>query len=168
MIEGMGSPSFDCHAALMSLPLLCGTTIETVPATVPYLAPPADIAANWRDRLAGLKGLRAGIVWAGGPKHPNDAVRSLDVLDIRPLLDVPGVAWVSLQKGDKAPDLARLGADHGVTDLAKELHDFADTAGVVAGLDLVVAVDTSVAHLAGALGKPVLLMLPEPPDFRWM
>lgn len=168
VIEGMGSPPFDYHAALMSLPLLCGTTFANAPASVPYLAPPADIAARWRERLAGLRGLRVGIVWAGGPKHPNDAIRSLDVNDIRPLLDVPGVAWVSLQKGDKAPDLARLGPGHGVLDLSDELHDFAETAGAVACLDLVVAVDTSVAHLSGALAKPVLLMLPEPPDFRWM
>lgn len=168
VVEGMGSPPFDCHAALMILPMLCGTTMENAPATVPYLAPQAEIAARWRERLAGLQGLRIGIVWAGGPKLPNDSVSPLDVNDIRPLLDVPGVAWVSLQKGNKAPDLARLGPGHGVLDLSDELHDFAEAAGAVACLDLFVAVDTSVAHLSGALAKPVLLMLPEPPDFRWM
>jgi hypothetical protein len=157
---------WDVWAAPLSLPLHVGTTVDSVPAALPYLAPdPARVA-----RLAPLLGaasdaLKVGLVWKGNPRFENDAARSLpDFSTLAPLLQVPGVQWFSLQKGpgeDEAKD--------GVTDLAGAIGDFADTAALIAGLDLVITVDTACAHLAGALGKPCWVLLPAwMPDWRWL
>jgi Tfp pilus assembly protein PilF len=157
---------WDAWAAPLSLPLHVGTTVDSVPAALPYLAPdPARVA-----RLAPLLGnatdaLKVGLVWKGNPRFENDAARSLPgFATLAPLLQVPDVRWFSLQKGpgeDEAKD--------GVTDLAGAIGDFADTAALIAGLDLVITVDTACAHLAGALGKPCWVLLPAwMPDWRWL
>jgi hypothetical protein len=157
----------DCECALLSLPRLFGTRLETVPAVVPYLHPHADIAAQWQSRLSAMQGIKVGLVWAGRSEHANDFRRSLGFDSLAPLLSVSGVDFASLQVGPRAADLkSRRGRK--ITDLSPQLEDFAATAGVVMALDLVITVDTAVAHLAGAIGKPVWVLLPWVTDWRWL
>ncbi|MBR0846285.1 tetratricopeptide repeat protein [Bradyrhizobium diazoefficiens] len=157
------APDYEC--ALLSLPHLFGTRLETIPASIPYLQPPHDAATRWQARLGDLRGFKIGIVWAGNPEHVNDRPRSLDPAMLAPLLALPGASFVSLQVGSRA---AELSSHPDVTDLSGALIDFAETAAAMSALDLVITVDTSVAHLAGALGKPVWLLLPVVSDWRWM
>ena len=164
---GEALPAFDIHAPLLSLPRAFATTLDSIPASVPYLSPIPAEAARFRDRLAPLPGLRAGLVWAGRPTHGNDANRSVTLATLAPLLALPGVSWISLQTGPRAADLAAL--PHGqVFDLASELRDFADTAAALAALDVLVSVDTSCVHLAGAMGVAAHVLLPFAPDWRWL
>jgi tetratricopeptide (TPR) repeat protein len=155
----------DCDAVLLSLPRLFRTRLETIPAQVPYLRAPEAAAARWRNRLATLAGIKVGLVWAGNPKHANDMRRSLELKALAPLTAVPGTNFVSLQVGPRAADARKAPT---VRDLSKQLTDFTETAAAVAALDLVITVDTSVAHLAGSLGKPVWVVLPWVTDWRWM
>jgi tetratricopeptide (TPR) repeat protein len=157
-------PPFDCWAQLMSLPGLLGTTEANIPAPVPYLRAPATAPDELRRQLAG-EGRAVGLVWAGNPEHENDHNRSLPFARLKQLLAHEGIRWFSLQVGPRTADLAGLA---GITDLAPSLSDFGDTAAAIDALDLVITVDTSVAHLAGALGKPVWLLLPHVPDWRWL
>jgi tetratricopeptide (TPR) repeat protein len=165
-----GDPApYACDAVLLSLPRLFRTRLETIPATVPYLRAPADALARWTPRLAPLQGLKVGIVWAGNPEHVNDMRRSLSLATLAPALDTPGVSFVSLQVGPRAADLkSKEHRARKIMDVAGKLTDFAESAAVVAGLDLVITVDTSVAHLAGGLGKPVWVLLPWVTDWRWL
>ncbi|WP_448192961.1 tetratricopeptide repeat protein [Azospirillum sp. sgz301742] len=165
-VRGDSQPDFDLHVPLLSLPHRLGGDPQQLPPCVPYLEPPAGAAARWRERLAGARGLRVGLVWAGRPEHANDAARSLALEALAPLLATPGVSWFSLQKGPAAEALAALPPGT-VTDLAPDLDDFADTAAAMQALDLVISADTSPAHLAGALGVPVWVLLPHSPDWRW-
>jgi tetratricopeptide (TPR) repeat protein/glycosyltransferase involved in cell wall biosynthesis len=158
-----GLPAFDVHAPLMSLPYILGTTWETIPANIPYLAPPSEC----KFALASDAKLKVGIVWAGNPKRRKDAQRSCSLSDFMQFLDVPGIAIYSLQKNLSEDDRALL-HQHLVPDLSPHLNDFADTASAISQLDLVISVDTSVAHLAGALGKPVWVLLSFAPDWRWL
>jgi Flp pilus assembly protein TadD len=158
-------PPFDLHCPLLSLPLAFGTTLDTVPAAVPYVEADTGAAARWRERLG--SGLKVGLVWAGSPQHKNDRNRSVAFEHLAALFAVPGVRWFSLQVGERRADLAQA-APGAIADIADGLTDFADTAAAIAGLDLVISVDTAVAHLAGALAKPVWLMLPFVPDWRWL
>jgi Flp pilus assembly protein TadD len=161
-------PEFDLHCPMASLPLALGTTVATIPAAAPYLAAEAAAVAAWRERLP-AEGLRVGLVWAGNPSldRPSRAAmdrrRSLAPDRLTALLAVPGVRFVSLQK-----DGPRLPPGAPVLDLMAEVADFADTAALVTNLDLVIAVDTAVAHLAGALGKSVWMLDRFDPDWRWM
>ena len=154
-------PAFDVHCPLLSLPRLLGT----IPTDVPYLGAEVGAVAEWRANLGG--GLKVGLVWAGNPGHANDGNRSLPLAELAPLLRTPGVRFFSLQKDPRPGDRETL-MDLGVVDLGPNLDDFADTAAALTVLDLLVTVDTSVAHLAGALGRPVWLLLPFLPDWRWM
>jgi Flp pilus assembly protein TadD len=163
---GQGLPHFDFACPLLSLPRAFATTLETIPAKVPYLAPPPEAMAQWRERLAG-PGFKVGIAWAGSPLHRHDARRSIDIDTLAPLFELDGVRWFSLQTGERAGDLARLPAGR-VADLAPHLTDFAETAAAVAHLDLVITVDTAVAHVAGALARPAWVMLRFRPDWRWL
>lgn len=159
---GEALPAFDVHAPLMSLPLLLGTrSLADIPAGIPYLrAPPPP-------PLHGT-GLRIGLVWAGSPGHNLQPIQHIVPLDaLAPLLGIPGVSAFSLQKGPAGADLAGRG-DLAIHDLGPALSDFADTAAHVMALDLVVTMDTSVAHLAGALGRPVCILLRAAPDWRWL
>jgi tetratricopeptide (TPR) repeat protein len=165
--RGEPSAPADCECALLSLPYLFHTRLETMPAGVPYLRPPAEAVMRWRQRLAAMPGLKAGIVWAGNPEHANDLRRSLDIETLKPALAVTGASFVSLQVGPRATDLKSLAAAK-VVDLSADLTDFAETAAAISLLDLVITVDTSVAHVAGALGKPTWLLLPVIADWRWM
>ncbi|MEG4043376.1 tetratricopeptide repeat protein [Microcoleus sp. Pol17_C1] len=158
-----GLPEFDVHAPLMSLPRIVGTTLETIPANVPYLAPPAEC----KFALSSDAKLKVGIVWAGNQKRRKDNQRSCSLSDFIRFLDVPGIAFYSLQKNLSLSDRTLLN-QHLVPDLTPHLNDFADTASAISQLDLVISVDTAVAHLAGALGKPVWVLLSFAPDWRWL
>ncbi len=150
----------------MSLPRIFNTSLDTVPAEVPYLAAPAASAGRFDEALAGAPGKRrVGIVWRGSPGHRNDHRRSCPLDHFLALAELPDVALFSLQK--ERPGAAPLDGA-AIADLAPLLDDFADTAAALARLDLVVTVDTAVAHLAGALARPVWLLLPFAPDWRWM
>jgi tetratricopeptide (TPR) repeat protein len=151
----------DAYVRLMSVPRILGTTIGTLPAPRAYLAPDQSRAAKWRERI-GDDPFKIGIAWAGNPAHTNDRERSIELAAFERLAAVPGIRWFSLQKGAREGDPAPFGL------VRPALDDFAETAAVIANLDLVIAVDTAVAHLAGALGKPVWLLLPRWPDWRWM
>jgi Tfp pilus assembly protein PilF len=165
--RGDGLPDFDLQCPLFSLPRALGTTLETVPAQVPYLSAEPDAIARWRDRLGEGPGLKVGIAWAGSPQHRSDAQRSIAIEKLEPLLRLKGVRWFSLQVGDRAADLAHLPGGL-VTDLSPQLGDFAETAAVIRNLDLVIAVDTALVHLAGALGRPAWVLLRARPDWRWL
>ena len=168
--EGGEPGPCDCDAALLGLPRRFKTRLETIPAGAAYLRSPADVAFRWRTRLAALQGLKVGLVWAGNPEHVNDWRRSVPLSTIKPLLAARGASFASLQVGPPTDELKTLGksARRRLEDLSPDLTDFTDTAGAVAALDLVITVDTAVAHLAGALGKPVWLLLPWVADWRWM
>jgi tetratricopeptide (TPR) repeat protein len=160
-------PPFALHCPLLSVPEVLGTTMDTIPAQVPYLTADAALRAAWRERLAALPGRKIGFAWAGNPKHKKDALRSVGAEQFAPLLEVPGASWVSLQVGAKAKQLTSLPAAR-VFDAAPQLQDFADTAALIAELDLVISVDTAIVHLAGALAKPVWVLTPFCPDWRWL
>jgi len=160
-------PHFDVHCPLMSLPLTFSTTIDTIPASVPYLHAPGKRARVWRDRLADMGRPRIGLVWSGKPTHKNDHNRSIALPRLKPLLSVAGTQFVSLQREYRASDLTALD-QLPIRRLDDLLTDFADTAAVIGELDLVIAVDTAVAHLAGAMAKPIWLLLPHIQDWRWL
>jgi Tfp pilus assembly protein PilF len=165
--KGDAPPRFDLHCPLLSLPLAFGTRLETVPATVSYLAAPVERIAHWRARLPPDRP-RAGFVWSGSPSHKNDANRSIPLARLAPLFESLPVSCVGLQREWRDADRETMQSVANLTDLGPELADFADTAAVISLLDVVVTVDTAVAHLAGALGKPVVILLPLAPDFRWL
>jgi tetratricopeptide (TPR) repeat protein len=175
-IEGIGQifargeplPRFDLHCPLMSLPLAFGTALDTIQTDVPYIRARADHVARWRARLGEPRSLRVGIVWAGSPVHKNNHNRSIALDRFRCLLSAPDIEFVSLQNELGTEDAATLGRHANVIPLGGELRDFADTAAVVSLLDLVVSADTALVHLAGALGRPVWVLLPFSPDFRWL
>jgi len=158
--------TFDCHCPIMSLPRLFDTTVETIPNQVPYLRVPEDLSRKWANKFGGVTPLRVGFAWAGGKLLPQDALRSIPLEVFAPLLGVAGVNFVSLQKGEAADRLK--GGRWKILDWMSECEDFLDTAALVEQLDLVVSVDTAVAHLAGALGKPVWLLSRFDGDWRWM
>jgi tetratricopeptide (TPR) repeat protein len=154
---------FDLHCSLLSLPRAFGTTLQTIPAEVPYLRPRSDRVTHWRERLNAHTELKVGIAWAGNPLHKNNRNRSVPPQMLAAFFEVPGFSWFSLQVGENAsPALPT------VIDLAPELTDFGETAAAIANLDLIITADTAIAHLAGALGKPVWIMLPFSPDWRWL
>jgi tetratricopeptide (TPR) repeat protein len=156
----------ELHCPIMSLPWVLGTEPATVPAAGGYLAAdPARVAA-WRARLPGDGRPRVGLAWSGNPLHSNDRNRSLPFAALAGLLGAE-VDWLCLQKESRAEDRAALAAEGRVRFVGEGIADFADTAALAAMCDLVVAVDTSVAHLAGALGRPVWVLLPTPADWRW-
>ncbi|MBP2302746.1 tetratricopeptide repeat protein [Azospirillum picis] len=163
-------PPHDAHAALMSLPHLLGTTLATVPAEVPYLRAEPELAERWGARLATLAGLRVGLVWAGNPDFGQDRQRSLPLPALLPLMEVEGVSFLGLQQGGGRRELNdwRDQLPPRFTDLGEEITDFADTAAILANLDLVISADTAVAHLAGALGRPVWTLLRDVGDWRWL
>lgn len=162
------SPAFDLHCPLGTLPLAFGTRLDTIPLAQGYVpAPPAGCVKAWDDRLGPRDRFRVGLAWAGNPDHKNDHNRSMALRMLAPLLDC-GVQFVSLQKGVRDQDRAFLAERRDIADLTQHLTDFNETAALMSCLDLVISVDTSVAHLAGALEVPVWTMLPFNPDWRWL
>ena len=157
---------FDYHCYLLSLPLFLGLRLETIPANVPYLHAEPALADQWRAHLEPLGHRRKiGLVWAGNPMHTNDHNRSIPLASFAPLAEINDAVFISLQKGGPA---AQPPAGLQLFDRMSELSDYADTAALIANLDLVISADTSVAHLAGAMGKPVWTLIPFYPDLRWL
>ena len=159
----------DLHVALLELPQRFGTTLATIPAQVPYLQAPAAQIARWRERLASWDGqFKLGLAWSGSLVQVNNRNRAMPLSLLEPLLALPGVQCFNLQKGDAgaatdiAPDPQRL------VDLTPDWEDFGASAAMIEQLDLVITVDTAIAHLAGALGRPVWIMLPPNADWRWL
>jgi tetratricopeptide (TPR) repeat protein len=171
--DGDSLPEFDANCAMMSLPLAFRTTKETIPASIPYLFADASGIAKWRDRLSGLRGRRVGLVWAG-KSRPWDAIqvaldqrRSVGLAALGPLAAIPGCDFVSLQFGEPGAQAENPPMGMVLHDFTNELSTFADTAALLANLDLVISVDTSTAHLAGAMGKPIWLLNRFDTCWRW-
>lgn len=158
-------PAFDVHIPLLSLPLVFGTRLETIPHAIPYIDAPDALREKWAARLAGEKRKRIGVAWAGRPTHPDDLRRSISFETLMPLFSLQEFCFVSLQK-DAAGTRGR--AESPLIDWTDELADFADTAALISQLDLVVCVDTAVAHLAGAMSRPVWLLNSFESEWRWM
>jgi hypothetical protein len=159
---------FQSYLPLMSLPHVLGTTLESVPARVPYLQPDRRSLDLGPDPIPNPR-LKVGLSWAGSPTYQNDKHRSCHLGDLAPLLDVPGVAFYSLQLGPRASEVHDLGSRTGlVSDLSDRQADFADTAAAMEQLDLIISVDTSVLHLAGALGRPAWGMLTVRSHWPWL
>jgi Flp pilus assembly protein TadD len=172
--QGEAPPPFDIHCPLLSTPFVMGTQLDTIPGETPYLSADPVLAAAWSPRLAALPGRKVGLVWAGNPRtmDPNaasvDRRRSMALCQLAPLAAVDGVSFVSLQLGPPAAQAAAPPPGMALHDFTAALTDFADTAALIADLDLVISVDTSVAHLAGALGKPVWLLNRFDTCWRWL
>ena len=164
--RGAVLPPFDVHCTLLSLPLALGTELATIPCDVPYLHADPERVARWRDKLGTPTRPRIGLVWSGNPRHLNDRNRSISLASLLPLMS-DAFEWISLQKVVREEDEPIL-ASSALRHFGDELGDFADTAALLETVDCVLSVDTSVAHLAGALGRPLWVMLPHTPDFRWL
>jgi Flp pilus assembly protein TadD len=164
--KGEALPDFDLHCPLLSLPLAFGTRLDTIPSTTPYLHAPAR-GRDWESLLGSKDRPRIGLVWSGNPRHRDDRKRSIELNALSPLFDI-AATFVSLQKDLRAGDEAVLPERSNIIKLGQSLESFADTAALISHLDLVISVDTSVAHLTGALGRPVWVLLPFVPDWRWL
>lgn len=161
-------PDYDCQVPLLSLPRIFGTRTDNIPGETPYMFPDRDEAAKWAEQLSPVGGRKVGLVWAGSKEHKGNRFRSCSLAALAPLADVPGVSFFSLQKGDASAEAKAPPAGMRFFDHTERLSDFVDTAALMANLDLVITVDTSVAHLAGAMGKPVWVLTPFCPDWRWL
>jgi hypothetical protein len=162
---------FDTFVFICDLPRVFETSLETIPVAIPYMPLDEEKVRQWKARLTSeITGdqPRVGITWAGNPLNVRDAQRTLAFEQLRPLLEVSGISFVSLQKIVPQPDQAALAGAANVLNVSADLYTFADTAALIANLDCVVTVDTAVAHLAGALGSDVVLLLPKPSDWRWL
>jgi tetratricopeptide (TPR) repeat protein len=161
-------PAFDSHAPLLSLPAIFRTRTETIPANCPYIRTDSALVEAWRKKLQAYSGLKVGIAWQGNPDHRGDHLRSIPLKMFEPLLSSAGVQFFSLQKGFGREQLKVLPTGVSVVDLADQLPDFSDTAAAMQALDLVICCDTSVGHLAGAMGIPVWIAIPFASDWRWL
>ena len=161
VVTGEDIPDFDCHAPLMSLPGLFATTLDTIPAEIPYLRADGKLSKAWKKRIGDTPGLKVGLAWHGNPGQAVNRVRSCPPELFAPLAKIPGVSLFSLQKdSEDVPE--------GVTDLGGDLGDFADTAAAMSQLDLIISICTATAHLAGALGRPLWIPLAFAADWRWL
>ncbi len=165
--NGETLPAFDLYCPLLSLPLVFGTELSTIPSTVPYISPPPERVTRWQGCVPKNGRLRIGVCWAGSILHPGDQRRSIPLEKFATILSVSGVDFISLQKEVSEQD-GKILRDHGVIALGQHFDDFADTAAVMTMLDLIISVDTSVVHLAGAMAKAVAVLIPFSPDFRWL
>ena len=165
--KGDPLPDYDIHCPLLSLPLAFGTRLETIPSAVPYLRASPQSVAEWDARLGPKTRPRIGLAWSGEPTHPNDQNRSIPLNALLSLLDIDAT-FVSLQKDVRPSDATVLQARSDLRHFGDALKNFSDTAALVSNLDLVISIDSSVAHLAGALAKPVWVLLTFIPDWRWL
>jgi len=169
---GQERPEHDVHVPLMTLPGLMGTSLESLPVNIPYIEPPSELVEHWRRELAVYPEFKVGINWQGNPGYAGDFHRSMALRFFAPLAKVPGIRLFSLQKNDGLSQLQQLGDAFSVVDLGTQLDEvngpFMDTAAVMKNLDLFVTSDTAVAHLAGALGVPVWVVLSKAPGWQWM
>jgi hypothetical protein len=164
-------PPFDVRIALLSLPFIFGTNAGNIPARIPYLTAEPDRVARWDTRL-GLQGFKVGICWQGNKESPSDTGRSLPLVQFERLARIAGVRLISLQKHDRVEEFAQLPTGIAVETLGEDFdagpEAFLDAAAVMENLDLIISSDTAIAHLAGALGRPVWLALKDVPDWRWL
>jgi len=160
-------PQFDVHCPIMSLPLAFRTRLETIPIEVPYLRIPKEHVDHWRSKL-GDNGFKIGIAWAGNPTFKKDPDRSITLKNILPICSVQEARYFSIQKDLRGGDAEILSANPQITPLGNELNDFLDTAAAMMSLDLIISSDTSIVNLAGALGRPVWVLLSFNPDWRWL
>ena len=160
-------PDFDIHCPLLSLPLAFGTRLETIPSQTPYLRASSQAVTDWNARLGPRRRPRIGLAWSGQSMHKNDHNRSIALSALLPLLGF-NATYVSLQRDVRAADAIVLQQHTDLLQFSDELKTFSDTAALISNLDLIISVDTSVAHLAGALAKPVWVLLPFIPDWRWL
>ncbi len=167
IVKGTPLPPFDLHRPLLSLPLEFDTRLETIPAAELYLHAPAEKSATWQARLGSMRRPRVGLVWSGNIRHERDRERSIGLRALLPLMDV-NATFVSLQKELGAEDADIMQERGDIRHFGDELADFSATAALISQLDLVISVDTSVAHLAAALGKPTWILLTFIPDWRWL
>lgn len=165
--QGSLPPAFDVHCELMSLPMVMGLRLDHLPGLVPYLSADSRRVAKWRKRLGKLPRPLVALVWAGRPTHPNDSNRSMVLADFAPLAR-PDVTFLALQKGPKAAEAQNPPAGMNVLALDDAIKDFEDSAAILSIADLLISVDSSPVHLAGALGRPVWTLLPFLPDWRWL
>lgn len=164
---GQALPEFDLHCPLLSLPRAFRTTLQSVPNMIPYLQADRAIAANWKSRLRFVKDrLRVGLTWAGSAANPNDRNRSLSLETLAPLAECENVAFYNLQTGPAPAETER--GTFTLMNPPPEFVDFADSAALISNLDLIITVDTAMAHLAGALAAPAWVLLPFAPDWRWL
>lgn len=166
--EGKELPPYDLHIPLLSLPGVFRTSLETIPANVPYIHPAPDRIAAWKDIIGHSRELKVGLVWAGGTYFKNDRERSCTLSMFAPLATIPGVHFYSLQKGPAADQCQTPPEGMNLEDLSPLLEDFSETAAAISCLDLVISVDTAVAHLTGAIAKPVWTLLAYANDWRWL
>jgi hypothetical protein len=164
--NGTAMPPCDFIAPMGSLPRLFNTCLETIPNDVPYMSADAARIQQCRTRLAHDANVKVGIVWAGSAQHQNDRARSCRLADFAPLASVANVSFYSLQKGTTTAELPS--APLKITPMGDDLRDFGDTAALLMNLDLLISVDTSVVHIAGALARPVWTLIAKGPDWRWM
>jgi tetratricopeptide (TPR) repeat protein len=164
--RGEPLPAYDVYCPLGSLPLALKTERSSVPADIPYLRADDAHIAKWRSSIEHLQGKRVAFAWAGHARHPNDRNRSIDLKLFEPLFALEGISFISIQPDLRGGDDELL-ARHNITQVGDKLADMADTAAIVALADITIAVDTSVAHLAGALGREAWVLLPFSPDWRW-
>jgi tetratricopeptide (TPR) repeat protein len=172
--RGQTPPAYDVHCSLLSLPLVFNTTLETIPTSTAYLQAEEQLAGDWQISLdaeitkipGAAKAIKVGLVWGGNTKPNPD--RTVGLAALAPLAAVPGVVFVSLQKGPHAQEAKNPPPGMRLIDLTDKISDFVDTAALINGLDLVITIDTSVAHLAGAMGKPLWILVPFSPDWRWL
>ncbi|MBT6046550.1 MAG: tetratricopeptide repeat protein [Candidatus Scalindua sp.] len=162
------SEQFDVHVPLLSLPGIFGTKLDSIPSDNPYILIDPILEEHWRIRLDDNNNPKIGIVWAGNHHHKNDRNRSCTLADFANLSSIPGISFYSLQKGPASIGNNNSAEGMNIINLENELDDFADTAAVIANLDIVISVDTAVVHLSGAIGKPVWTLLPFDPDWRWL
>jgi hypothetical protein len=167
VMRGSLPPAFDMHCEMMSLPMAMGLKRADLPGAIPYLSADSQRLERWRARLAGLPRPLVALVWAGRPTHVNDANRSLTLAQLAPLAH-SGVTFLSIQKGPAAAQAASPPPGMSIISLSDEIRDFEDTAAILANADLLISVDSSPVHLAGALGRPAWVMLPFVPDWRWL
>lgn len=165
--RGTLPPAFDVHCEMMSLPMVMGLKLSDLPGQIPYLSPDPERVSHWRKRLKKLPRPIVALVWAGRPEHPNDANRSLPLATLAPLA-MPGVSFIALQKGPKAAEAKSPPAGMALTSLSDEIRDFEDTAAILTVADLLISIDSSPVHLAGALGRPAWVLLPFVPCWRWL
>jgi tetratricopeptide (TPR) repeat protein len=161
-------PDYDVHCPVGSLPRALRTEVATIPADIPYLAASKERITKWRDRIEALPSPRIALAWAGRAAHANDRNRSIALSQLAPLLSVEPASFVSIQRELRSEDAELLGPASRLTHIGDELKDFDDTAAVAALVDVVISVDTSVVHLAGATGRPTWILLPFCPDWRWL